>query len=225
MSKDHVKTVELAHWGSLDERKKAIEACSVIPYCFRALVANLEHEDREIREAAARSLGFLGLKESVEPLRQAIEKEQNEKVKSVMIWALGSTRVKNSREHAQYLEPMLNDKNPVIRRSVAFALGALRQAESLSPLKNRAQNEENEWVKVELYRSILAIDLTEQDTQKSLAALLRSKDPSIRYRAAIVIHELRVRSARDELKRAIFLEEDPQVRDAMEQAYITCVHR
>ncbi len=219
------KVVETALNGPADLRIAAIQECSTLPYCMRALFQGLQDQDAEVREAAARSLGFLGLRESVNNLREAMEKEQVPRVKAVMIWAIGSTRAKNAKEAVTAIEPMLGDQNPEIRRTAAFALGALRDPESVAKLKNQAESESEERVKVELYRAALSIELSDQDTQKNLIALLKSNDANTRLRVANTIHDLRVRAARDELKRAIILEENQTVRDAMNQAYITCIHR
>ncbi len=110
-----------------------------------------------VRLAAARVLGYIQSPVSVAPIKEAIEREQNESVRLELIKALASIKSKTAYEALMFFT---REKDPLVRRTVVRALAESGEAAVRPGLQN-ALNDNDPQIRAEAVRGFLLSDIAQ----------------------------------------------------------------
>lgn len=145
---------------------------------LKVLHPALTAADRGTRLGAARAVGRLEHKSSVDVLIPLLRSESDAEVRSEIAWALGSI------EDSQAVEPLvraLDDASIMVRESAAWALGAIESSTAVTGL-SRAASDGSPLVRE---RVAWALGNIERSAGvPALITLLADADPAVREQAA-----------------------------------------
>lgn len=110
-----------------------------------------------VRLAAARVLGYIASQVSVQPLKDAIEREQTENVRLELIRALAAIKSKSAYESLMFFT---REKDAVVRRTVVRALAESGEAAVRPGLQN-ALNDNDPQIRAEAVRGFILSDIAQ----------------------------------------------------------------
>ena len=124
-----------------DVREGAAEALGKIKdrRAVEPLIEALKDEDDDVRRAAAEALGRIGDGRAVGALENVLRKGGKAVVRIWAAYAL--VRINKNEKAFQYLLTRLKDKDPDIRRLVAYALGEIGDGRAVEPLIEALKDE------------------------------------------------------------------------------------
>ena len=83
----------------------------------------LNHDDAEVREAAAKGLGLMGATKAVDPLREALSTDEDAGVRAATVEALG--RIRGEQAVEAILEAAITDAEAIVREAAVRELGEI----------------------------------------------------------------------------------------------------
>ena len=104
-------------------------------------VLNDKDEEWHVRMAAAEALGWIGERDTVEPLVSALE-DPHWIVRSRAAIALG--RIQDPRAVVPLIFAIITDQDPLVRGYVADALGEIKDARAIEPLRTALEDEDRD---------------------------------------------------------------------------------
>ena len=117
---------------------------------IKTLLNTLQSEGEDESRTAAITLAVLPHKHTVPPLLKLLKKN-SAKIRQNAVWALSFC---GDNTIAPQIEPLLNDKNTIVRREAVLALKRLGAAQSLQALTDRFQRETDINVKYDIARAL-----------------------------------------------------------------------
>ena len=89
----------------------------------------LNHDDAEVREAAAKGLGLMGATKAVDPLREALSTDEDAGVRAAAVEALG--RIRGEQAVEAILEAAITDAEAIVRAAAVRELGEMGATEAV----------------------------------------------------------------------------------------------
>ena len=213
-----MELIEKVAVGTPDERIRAIEECgySHIIACYYTLIETLTDENKDIRSAVALALGNIGVKESSEHLKKALENEKDENIKINFIRALGMTRDK---DYAEYIASFLKSEVEMIRFHATEALIELNNDKTLEAINSALTTEKSDVCRVVMLEASLHFKKSNKEHADLLKDYLTSPDRNVRYNAAIAAERLLLKELHMSVGAALMYENEPMVREKLASAY------
>lgn len=209
--------IETLRIGPLDERVRAIEICGINGYipCYYTLVSLLKDVEPVIRKKSAISLGLLRNKDAMIHIEKAMEAEKDESVQADFIRSLMFFKSVDSTKIA---EKYIGSESEKIR-FVAVKVLTIASDETLyDKISERIKVENSEHVKVMLLHAALKIKKTSANITE-LVRFFTSTQRIVRLYAAKAAEDLKLKETLLPLKKALILEDDPEVREEFHHAY------
>lgn len=117
------------------------------------------------------------------------------------------------------LKTALEFPNFYIRSSAADGLYYTERKESISLLTNQLGKETDSYAKVMILSAILGLERLPNANFRQILEFLQSKDPEIRKKSSMALTRLRLGIAAPYLKKAIEIENEPDVLQQMQEDY------
>ena len=114
------------------------------------LLKTIEGADYDKARTAAMALMVLPQEHTVPPLLKLLRNKHTH-VKQNTVWALGFC---GDESIAEYIHPLLKDKNTEVRREAVLALKRLGAKQSIPTLIETLKTETNQWVKYDIARTL-----------------------------------------------------------------------
>jgi HEAT repeat protein len=145
-----------------------------------ALLAALAHDTNDqVRETAAWALAESEDRVATDALGTAAESDKSARVRATASWALGQLE-RHSGKAAAGLQHVLKDDDADARLKAAWALGQVGDSSAVPAIQAALSVEHNTEVQRALVRALVK---SGGESEKSLTALLNSKEPRVREAA------------------------------------------
>ncbi|TGL77056.1 HEAT repeat domain-containing protein [Leptospira yasudae] len=118
-----------------------------------------------------------------------------------------------AKESEDVLVNALSHPNYYIRASAADGLKYMNRKETVNFLVSTLEKEKNDFTKAALLNSIVNIMKVADKSFYSLCDMLKSENPSVRYRVSMALGEVDLKAAEFYLRQALLIEDKQNVRD------------
>jgi len=209
--------IERIQLGTIAERSVAIEEAGVTGCkpCYYTLVSMLKDESPKIRRATGMSLGLLRNASAISHIDKALQVETDESVKADMVRSLGFYRTKES---ATLVGNYLNSNSEKIRFAAAKVLTIVVEETMYDKIMGQLKTETSDAIKVMLLHAALKLKI-KSDQVTELVRFFYSTDRFVRLYAARGAADLKLKEALLDLKKAVLLEPEVDVRDEFYRAF------
>jgi HEAT repeat protein len=209
--------IEKTQLGPMNERSTAIEEAGITMcnQCYYTLISLLKDESPVIRKKTGLSLGLLRNKNAIPYLEKALQSEKDESVQIDFIRALGFLPDKDA---AALAANYLNNASEKIRFAAAKTLTIIPDNSIYEKITAQLQAETSDVIKVLLLHAALKI----KNKSEHITELVRyfySPLKFVRLYAAHAAYDLKMKETLFDLRKALVLESEVEVRDEFHQAY------
>jgi len=209
--------IEKTQLGSLEERSAAIEEAGITgcKTCYYSLISLLKDESPIIRRKTAISIGLLRNKNAISHLEKALEVEKEESVKVDFIRALGFLA---SPEAAKLASSYLSNESEKIRFAAAKTLTVIADIGTYDKITAQLKSESSDSTKVLLLHAALKMKLNAEHILE-LVKYFYSSTRLVRLYAARAAADLKIKETLLDLKKAVIMEPDVELREQFFHAY------
>jgi HEAT repeat protein len=203
-----------------DRQVNAIRECAVsrINTCVYPIIEHLKKdgpENAQLRRESASALGELRAPEAREPLLALLEKEKDNHVKGAIIRALGKI---GNKADIKVVSGYLGDSDASVRRLAARSLYDLDDKAASAEVSGKISGEKDDFTRVEFLNTALQHEGGNVQHALALSKILLSPDRAARMRAAEVLGFYKNKETLGDLRRALSVETDLQVRAVIHEA-------
>ena len=169
------------------------------------LIKELDHEKKEVRQAAAEALGDIGNKKAIQPLLSLLEKDRDGRVRTFAATSLSKMNDKNGMD---YLFDALASMDNVGRVEAIEAL--IKSGEAVYDRLIESLETSDDMLVRAGAGKVLSENRVKEAKQALLAAL-QDDAPAVRWNAVIALRRIEDKDARSHIQELLERERDPDV--------------